>query len=47
MKRVLDQFFQPESIALIGATDKPEKIGFAVLHNLHTFKGKVYPINPK
>ncbi|MBU6342643.1 MAG: acetate--CoA ligase family protein, partial [Bacteroidetes bacterium] len=47
MKGVLNQFFQPKSIAVIGATEKKEKIGYAVLVNLSNFQGKVYPVNPK
>lgn len=43
-------FFNPKSIAVIGASTKPGKIGYAVLKNLLDFYnngGKVYPINPK
>ncbi|MEI6411436.1 MAG: bifunctional acetate--CoA ligase family protein/GNAT family N-acetyltransferase [Bacteroidota bacterium] len=47
MRRILDKFFQPKSIAVIGATNKPEKVGFAVLQNLLPFNGKIYPVNPK
>jgi acetyltransferase len=49
MKKVLDHFFRPQSIALIGATEKPGKIGQAVLHNLISggFKGDIFPVNPK
>ncbi len=39
----------PESVAVIGASANPNKIGHVVLKNLitHGFKGRVYPINPK
>ncbi len=49
MKKTLDKFFYPRSVALIGATEKPEKIGAAVLRNLLNsgFKGEIYPVNPK
>ncbi len=49
MKRILDKFFYPKSIAIVGATEKPEKIGFAVLRNLLAggYQGAVYPVNPK
>ncbi|RLE71967.1 MAG: CoA-binding protein [Thermoprotei archaeon] len=43
-------FFNPKSIAVIGASSKPGKIGYAVLKNLlefHRKGGKVYPINPR
>ena len=43
----LDKFFNPESIAVIGASRSPEKIGYTILENLKvTFQGKLYPINP-
>jgi acetyl coenzyme A synthetase (ADP forming)-like protein len=38
--------FYPRSIALIGASSNPNKIGYAILRNLLSFKGTVYPINP-
>jgi len=36
----------PESIAMIGASSDPNKIGYAVMRNLLSFPGKLYPINP-
>ncbi|MHA1617333.1 MAG: acetate--CoA ligase family protein [Candidatus Njordarchaeales archaeon] len=45
----IDGFFNPESIAVIGASATPGKIGYAVLKNLLEFYeagGKLYPINP-
>ncbi|MBK8969045.1 MAG: CoA-binding protein [Lewinellaceae bacterium] len=49
MKKVLDKFFYPKSVALVGATEKPEKIGYTVLRNLleNGYGGTVYPVNPK
>ena len=46
---MLDNFFQPESVAVIGASRDPEKLGFAVLNNLIEggYQGRLYPINPK
>ncbi|MGD2144016.1 MAG: acetate--CoA ligase family protein [Anaerolineae bacterium] len=46
---MLDNFFQPDSVAVIGASRDPEKLGYAVLHNLKEggFGGRLYPINPK
>ena len=40
---------KPESIAVIGASHNPQKIGYVVLKNLvsHNYQGKVYPVNPK
>ncbi len=47
MPHVLDSFFYPRTVALIGATDKPTKPGRAILENLSDFNGIVYPVNPK
>ena len=46
--QMLDTFFKPRSIAVLGASDKPGKVGYDVLKNLiHSgYRGKVYPINP-
>ena len=39
--------FSPQSIALVGATAKPGKLGYVLLRNLlHDFSGAVYPIHP-
>jgi len=45
----LDKLFRPASIAVIGASERPGRIGTALLHNLvqGDFKGQIYPINPK
>ncbi|MGE5647336.1 MAG: bifunctional acetate--CoA ligase family protein/GNAT family N-acetyltransferase [Acidobacteriota bacterium] len=45
----LDVFFEPESVALIGATENPGSVGRTVLWNLIStpFGGTVYPVNPK
>ncbi|MGI0003776.1 MAG: acetate--CoA ligase family protein, partial [Candidatus Nitrosotenuis sp.] len=45
----MEKFFTPESVALVGASATPGKIGNSVLDSLarHDYKGKVYPINPK
>ncbi|NJD60406.1 MAG: CoA-binding protein, partial [Anaerolineae bacterium] len=46
----IDAFFAPQSVAVIGASTNPEKLGYAVVKNLldggYSGKGKVYPINP-
>ncbi|MFA4823817.1 MAG: acetate--CoA ligase family protein [Methanoregula sp.] len=36
-----------KSIALIGASAEPNKVGYAVLRNLLSFPGTLYPVNPK
>jgi|688.fasta_scaffold69553_2 acetyltransferase len=45
----IDKIFNPSSIAIIGASERQETVGYAVLNNLLTmgFEGEVYPINPK
>lgn len=45
----LSAFFQPASVALIGATEAPASIGRAIFSNLSagSFAGKLYPVNPK
>jgi acyl-CoA synthetase (NDP forming) len=45
----LDAFFHPASVAVIGASDTPGKLGHEILRNLKEggFPGGLYPINPK
>ncbi len=43
----LDGFFNPRSVAVIGASKHPNKIGHVILWNFaRSFKGKIYPVNP-
>ncbi len=46
---MLDAFFSPQSVAIVGASRDPEKLGYAVLANLQEggYSGSLYPINPK
>ncbi|ABD41205.1 CoA-binding protein [Methanospirillum hungatei JF-1] len=37
----------PKSIAVVGASRNPGKVGYAVFRNLLNFKGKLYPVNPQ
>jgi acyl-CoA synthetase (NDP forming) len=48
-KKDLRDLFYPKSIAVIGASGTPGKLGWNVFTNLvsHEFKGKLYPINPR
>ncbi len=41
--------FEPQSLAMIGASNNFAKWGFIILHNLvmGKYAGKVYPVNPK
>jgi 3-hydroxypropionyl-CoA synthetase (ADP-forming) len=45
----MDLFFNPKSVALIGASPEPGKIGNSVMESLakHDYNGKVYPVNAK
>ncbi|MEI7434089.1 MAG: acetate--CoA ligase family protein [Methanomicrobiales archaeon] len=36
-----------KSIAVVGATPDPNKVGYSVLRNLLSFPGSLYPVNPK
>ncbi len=46
---ILDNFFYPQKIALIGASAEPGKVGNDILRNLIEggFEGEVFPVNPK
>lgn len=47
-KQGLDNFFYPDSIAVVGASKDPGKAGFQVVANLlRGYKGHVFPVNPK
>lgn len=47
MDPIINAVLKPKSIAVIGASTKPEKIGFKVVENLKIsgYQGAVYPIN--
>ena len=49
MSSTLNNFFNPKSIAVIGASGKKGKLGYAILENILDcgYKGKVYPVNLK
>ena len=48
---MLEEFFTPKSVAVVGASTSPGKLGYAVLENLveggYVDVGTIYPINPK
>lgn len=48
-KSHMEEFFTPRSIALVGASSTPGKIGNSILDSLvnYDYKNPVYPINPK
>ncbi|TFG12316.1 hypothetical protein EU537_09690 [Candidatus Thorarchaeota archaeon] len=43
----LDKLFNPESVAVVGASDKSEKLGALALVALNSFRGDIYPVNPR
>jgi acetyltransferase len=46
---MLEKLFYPDSIAVIGASASPGKVGYAVLSGLiqAEYEGKIVPVNPK
>ena len=45
----MDVFFKPRSVAVIGASGTPGKLGYVIVKNIadSDFAGEVYPVNPK
>ncbi len=48
-EELINKLMKPKSLAVIGASAKPGKIGYTVIKNLieSGYEGKVYPINPE
>jgi acetyltransferase len=48
-KHYLNPLFAPKSVAIFGASDRPDSVGQIVFQNMlqSGFQGKLYPINPK
>jgi acetyltransferase len=46
---ILDKFFKPESVAIVGASSKENSIGRILIENLQKdgFPGSIYPVNPE
>jgi len=46
---MMDLFFKPKSVAIIGASGTPGKLGYVIVNNIagSDFAGDVYPVNPK
>ena len=44
----MDKIFRPESIAVVGASERKGSVGAALMHNLieRGFPGEIHPINP-
>ena len=47
-REAINKLMRPKSVAVVGASSQPGKIGYTVLENLLKggYKGKIYPINP-
>jgi len=48
-KDQLNGLLRPKSVAVVGASNTPGKIGYSVIANLleGKYTGQIYPINPK
>ncbi len=48
-REILDSVFRAKSVAVVGASNNPDKTGYQVLSNIIDggFGGEIYPINPK
>ena len=45
----LESFFNPKSIAIVGASRQKGKVGYEILVNMVEagYEGEIYPVNPK
>ncbi|HIJ70116.1 MAG TPA: CoA-binding protein [Planctomycetes bacterium] len=45
----LERFFNPKSVAIVGASRQPGKVGYEILTNIVDagYKGGIFPVNPK
>jgi acetyltransferase len=48
-KHYLKKIFEPQSIAIVGASERENSVGTQVLKNIREggFEGEIYPVNPK
>lgn len=46
---MLEAIFAPQSVAVLGASPSPDRLGHQVLKNIveHGFEGRIYPIHPR
>jgi len=49
MPKSLQSFFKPESVAIVGASREPGKVGYAILDSIIKggYGGEIFPVNPK
>lgn len=47
--RLSDSFFEPKTLAVVGASSHPDKVGYSVLANIikSGYEGEIWPVNPK
>lgn len=45
---MLEPFFDPRGVAVVGASTNPHKLGYGVVRNLveYRYRGSIYPVNP-
>ena len=45
----LENFFDPSSVAIVGASQRPGKVGYEILVNMIEagYEGKIFPVNHK
>ena len=45
----LTKMFNPDSVAIVGASNSAGKVGYIIVNNMINdgFEGNIYPINPK
>lgn len=48
-QNAIDAIFNPQSVAVVGASNTPSGFGYWYMHAItsHDYKGNLYPINPK
>ena len=48
-KHYLNKVFEPQSVAIVGASERESSVGAQVLRNMREggFAGVIYPVNPK
>ena len=48
-KHYLQKIFEPQSVAIVGASDRDNCVGAQVMRNIREsgFRGEIYPVNPK
>ncbi len=44
--KIKEPIFNPKKIAIVGASNNPLKVGYAVLQSLKASKAEIYPVNP-